>query len=248
MKKRIISFALTLAMLLSMATVAFATEWETPIDVVQVAVVGDNAYATLEDAFADQIEAGAEYVSLSGDLTVGDLVLPENGVLNLNGFALTADSFDSIAPGAKIIDTTGGEGLLIVKGEYEFAENNPQLPVKDETAGGFRFLAVTVKSVAVSGKKTNSPKYWFQVKFENFDKVDALIAAGSELELKVLVNQDGVEAVATANRDFLLKWVETYKANNGIYITAQIADTEGKAISAIPAIGANGVDITGKTL
>ena len=53
MKKRILSFALALAMVLSMATVAFATDWETPIDVVNVANVGDNTYATLEDAFAD---------------------------------------------------------------------------------------------------------------------------------------------------------------------------------------------------
>ena len=74
MKKRILSFALTLAMVLSMATVAFATDWETPIDVVNVANVGDNTYATLEDAFANA--NGAE-VSLSGDLKVADLVLPE---------------------------------------------------------------------------------------------------------------------------------------------------------------------------
>lgn len=248
MKKRIVSLALALAMLLSMTTVAFATDWETPIDVVRVAAVGDDYYATLEDAFAGQTEAGAEYVSLTADLTVKDLVLPVNGVLNLNGYTLTAETFDSTAAAAKIIDTTGGNGLLIVKGEYEFSPNNPQLPIKDETAGGFRFFAVTVRSVAVTGKDSTSPKYWFQVKFENFEKVDALINAGSNLDIKVLLTVDDTDAFAIADRAFLLKWAQKYKANNGIYITTKIVDTEGKAIVAIPAIGANGVDIKGKTL
>ena len=245
MKKHILSFALTLAMLLSMTTAVFATDWETPIDVVRVASVGDEYYASLDEAFA---AAGEKQVSLTADLTVKELVVPAGAVLNLNGYTLTADSFDSTAAGAKIIDTTGGEGLLIVKGECEFAPNNAQLPIEDKTAGGFRFFAVTVKSVAVTGKNSTSPKYWFQVKFENFEKVDALIAAGSDLDIKVLVTLDGTEAVAIAGRDFLTKWAETYKANNGIYITAQIVDTEGKAISAVPAIGANGVNIKGVTL
>ncbi len=244
MKKRILSFALTLAMLLSMTTVAFAANWETPIDVVQVASVGDDVYASLDEAFA---AAAGEQVALVADLTAGDVVVPAGAVLNLNGYKLTADTFDSTAAGAKIIDTTGGEGLLVVKGECEFAPNNAQLPIEDKTAGGFRFFAVTVKSVAVTGKNSTSPKYWFQVKFENFEKVDALIAAGSELDIKVLLDVDGTSAVATADRNFLTKWVETYKANNGIYITAQIADTEGKTVVATPAIGANGVDITGKS-
>ena len=240
MKKRILSFALTLAMLLSMTTAVFATDWETPIDVVRVASVGDDYYASLDEAFA---AAGTEQVALAADLTAKDVVVPENGVLNLNGYTLTADSFDSIAPGAQIIDTTG-EGLLVVKGECAFNENNPQLPVEDKTAGGYRFFAVTVKSVAVTG----TAKYWFQVKFEDFEKVDELIAAGAELDIKVLVNVDGTDAVAIANRDFLLKWAETYKANSSIYITAQIADAEGKTIVATPAIGANGVNVKGAAL
>ncbi len=251
MKKRIVSFALTLAMLLSMTTVAFAAEnkdWESEIDVVRVAMVGDDSYATLEDAFADQIEAGAEYVSLSGDLTVDDLELPENAVLNLNGYTLTADTFDSIAPGAQVIDTTGGEGVLVVKGECEFNERNTQLPVMDDEAGGYRFFVVTVRSVAVTGKG-GTPKYWFQVKFENFEKVHGLIHDGSEVNIKVNVSWDGGEAAAVAQDSFVMKWAEAYDANNGIYITATIADSENYAnISAIPGIGANGVAIDGQTL
>ena len=245
MKKRILSLALTLAMILSMTTVAFATNWETPIDVVQVASVGDDVYASLDEAFA---AAAGEQVSLTADLAVEELVVPANGNLNLNGYTLTAASFDATAPAAKIIDTTGGEGLLVVEGECEFAADNAQLPVEDNAAGGYRFFAVSVKSVAVSGKTSTSPKYWFQVKFENFEKVDTLIAAGSELDIKVLLNIDGVEAEAVADQAFLAKWAEAYKGNNGIYITAQIVDTEGKTVIANPAIGANGVNIAGQAL
>ena len=210
--------------------------------------VGDREFTSLEAAFAYQAECGGEYVSLREDMTVKDLVLPENAALDLNGHTLTADRFDAIAPGAQIVDTTGGEGLLTVKGECVFEESNPQLPIKDETAGGFRFFKVNVESVAVTGKTTASPKYWFRVQFENFEKVCGLIDAGSDFEIKMLISVDGVEAEAVADRDFLLKWAQAYKADNGIYITEKILDTEGKTVVAMPAIGANGVRITGDTL
>lgn len=249
MKKRLISFALILAMVLSMTTVTFAAEskdWESDIDVVQLVMVGDDAYASLDDAFDAQIETGAKCVSLSDDMTVEDLLLPEGACLNLNGYTLTANSFD-MAPAAKIIDTTGGDGLLVVKGDCKFAYNNPQLPVKDGDAG-FRFFEVEVKSVAVTGKNSTSPKYWFQVKFTNFEKVNELIKAGSEMDIKVNVTLDGVKAEATADNAFLRKWASTYENNESIYITAKIVDTEGKAISAIPGIAANGVEFGGKAM
>ena len=243
MKKRILSFALALVMLLSMSTVAFAAnEWESDIDVVSVANVGDNTYATLEDAFA---AANGAAVALSGDLKVSDLVLPAKAVLNLNGYTLTAESIDATAPGASIIDTTGGEGLLVVNGDCEFAENNAQLPLFDEDAAGYRFFNVTVKSVAVTG----GTKYWFQVKFENFDKVYALLNAGSDLDIKVNLTCDGEQAVAVAQDGFVMDWAERYNGNDSIYITAALVDAEGfESISAIPAIGANGVEAQGKTM
>ena len=247
MKKRIFSFALILVMLLSMTTVAFAAnEWESDIDVVSVANVGDNSYATLEDAFN---AANGAAVALSGDLKVSQLVLPEKAVLDLNGYTLTANSFDSIAPGASVIDTTGGEGLLVVNGDCEFAEDNAQLPLFDEEDAGYRFFNVTVKSVAVTGKKSDAPKYWFQVKFENFDKVYALLNAGSDLDIKVNLNCDGEQAVAVAQEGFVMDWAEAYNGNDGIYITAALVDAENfDSISAIPAIGANGVEAKGKTM
>ena len=238
MKKRILSFALTLAMLLTMSTAVFAADWETPIDVVQVAMVGDEYYASLDAAFA--AANGAE-VSLSADLTVADLVVPAGAVLNLNGYTLTAASFDSTASGAQI----GGEGALVVSGECAFNVNNPQLPIKD-AEGAYNFFAVTVKSVAITGKNSDAPKYWFQVIFENFEDVKALLTAESEVTIKVNLTVDGAPVVAEADGDFLMKWVEAYEANNNIYITAQLVEGEiGTEIVANPGIGANGVDVLG---
>lgn len=246
MKKRILSFALILAMLLTMSTAVFAADWETPIDVVQVAMVGDEYYASLDAAFA--AANGAE-VSLSADVTVDELVVPAEDVLNLNGYTLTANSVDVTAASAYIIDTTGGEGLLVVNGEYDFGENAPYLPIKDETAGGFRFFEVEVKSVAVSGKNSAGPKYWFQVNFANFAKVKTLLSASSEVTIKVNLSVDGTEAVANADGAFLMKWVEAYEANNDIYITAQLVGDEVQAgIVAKPGIGANGVDVLGDNM
>lgn len=246
MKKRITILALVLAMVLSMTTVAFATDnsFETPIDVVNLVMVNDKYFASLDDAFAYQLEVGAEYVSLNADLTVGDLVVPAGNVLNLNGYTLTAKTLDAAG---YIIDNTDGAGKVVVS-EPTFAHNNPYLPILEDGVG-YRFFKVEVKSVAVTGKNGASPKYWFKVVFENFDAVYELIQAGSDVDLKVFVNWDGGAAVAIAEDAFVAKWAETYKSNNGIYITTSLVDIEGKAnIASNPAVGANGVDMKGATL
>ncbi len=202
--------------------------------------VGDQSFATLEEAFAYQKASGAEYVSLTADLTVGDVIVPENAVLNLNGYTLRADTFDSIAPGAEVI----GNGALVVSGKCEFNENNSQLPIKD-AEGAFRFFAVTVKSVAFTG----GSKCWFQVRFDDFDAVYALIQAGAAVDIKVNLVVNGTEMEAIANNEFVAQWAKAYNTNDSIYITAQLESAEiGETIVANPGVGANGVDITGNAL
>lgn len=249
MKKRIFSMVLALAMLMSMSTMAFAAEdWETEIDVLQVATVGGQNYASLEDAFEAQIATGADCVSLSNDLSVKELVVPGGAVLDLNGYTLSAGSVDAIAPGAKIIDSTGGNGALKVSGQCQLNENNDQLPIKDAETGDIRLFNVSVKAVAITGKNSAAPKYWFQVNFENFDAVYSLISAGAAVDIKVLVNVDGVDAEAVASAEFVAQWAEAYKNNSGVYITAQLLDAEGKTVVATPAVGGYGVNIKGATM
>ena len=246
MKKRIVLMALAFAMLLSMNTVAFAAnsnEWESDMDIVNVASVGENNFATLDEAFEYQVKNNEEKVELSSDLSVAELNVPTGATLDLNGYDLTAESLDSIAPGAEIIDSTDGEALLVVNGECKFNENNPQLPIKD--GDGYRFFNVNVKSVAVTGKNSETPKYWFNVTIPNSTAVFELLDKGAEMGIQINLNLDGQEAVAVAAPEFVNQWVEAYKGNSGIYITAQLLEAEGKTIIATPAFAANGVAIKG---
>ena len=229
------------------AKVTVGSQGSQPEDNVAV-TVGDQSFTSLSEAFAYQVQSGAACVSLDEDATVSQMVLPEAAVLNLNGHTLTADCVDSIAPGAHIVDATDGDGLLIVNGEWQFGENNPQLPIKDQTAGGFRFFTVDVESVAVTAKTGTMPAYWFRVCFNSFEKVYGLISDGADVEIKMLISADSTQIEAVADRDFLLKWAENYKANNGIYITSKILNANGNELAVTPAIDAAGVRIAGDML
>lgn len=211
-----------------------------------VASVGDNTFASLQEAFDYQLAQGAESVSLSGDLEVESLTLPAGGVLNLNGYALTAASVDATV-GDIVDESENATGVLSVSGECEFDENNPQLPVYDSEKGGYRFFKVTVESVAVTGNA--NPKYWFRIKIENFDDVHGLIDAGSAVDIKLDITVDGVGAEATAQEGFVESWADAYGSNDAVYITVSAVSEEAyESISVIPALAANGVAIQGEEL
>ena len=209
-----------------------------------VARVGDTNFENLEGAIAYQVTTGGEKVLLLKELQVTDLVLSGGAVLDLNGYALTADSvltyasahiIDSSADNTGVLKITDAEGNML-------SEHNSQLPLYDEKAGGYRFFGVEVKTVAVTGKE--NPKYWFTVEFANFDPVYELICAGAAMDIKALLNVNGEEGEAVANREFVKKWADAYKEKGSVYITVSALNTEAAdAFSLIPAISANGVTI-----
>ena len=215
-----------------------------------VAVVGeDNYFLTLKDAFDYQAESGAECVSLNKDSKVSDLVIPAGAVLDLNGKKLTVDSVLSYASSGIIDSSENASGVLVILDAdgNMLSENNAQLPIFDAAAGGYRFFAVEVKSVAVTGKE--NPKYWFTVEFANFDAVYELISAGSAVDFKVLLTVNGEEAQAVANPEFVKQWAEAYKEKGGIYITVTALNTAGvENFSLTPAISANSVTAKGETM
>ena len=46
-----------------------------------------------------------------------------------------------------------------------------------------------------------------------------------------------------------MQWAERYNGNDSIYITAALVDADSyESISAAPAVGANGVNVAGKTM
>ena len=219
-----------------------------------VAVVGDQYFLSLDQAFAYQAENGEKYVSLNKDLQVGDLHLETNQVLDLNGHTLTVDSIKSYASSGIIDNSEKDTGVLkILDPEGNMlSEDNSQLPVYDETAEGLRFFVISVKSVAITGKDSGNTKYWFKVSCENFEELYKLIQANNELmNITVRMTWDnGGSAEASADPIFLTKWAEKYAASgDNFYITVTAVNTEGfDNFSLIPCIEANNVARKGEEM
>lgn len=216
------------------------------------AKVGEEYFLSLDDAFAYQVENGAEAVLLNKNSEVGDVILPANAVLDLNGYTLTADSVLSYQSSAIIDNSEKDTGVLKITDPNGnmLSEDNSQLPIYDATAQGLRFFEISVKSVAITGKDGGNAKYWFQVSCENFDEIHKLIQAGSELNITVRMKWNGGEASATADTAFLLKWAEKYAASgDSFYITVTAVNTEGfENFSLIPCMEANNVSRKGKEM
>lgn len=211
-----------------------------------VAKVGEEYFLSLNDAFAYQVENGAEAVLLNKNSEVGDVILPANAVLDLNGYTLTADSVLSYSSSA-IIDSSEKDTGVLVTNDTDgnmISEDNAQLPIYDAVAGGYRFFEVSVASVAITGK--TDPKYWFQVNIENFDELYKLIQAGSELNITAKMTWNGGQAQAVAGADFLQKWADAYTNNENIYITVTTVNAENFVdFSLMPCVVANGISICG---
>ncbi len=109
-------------------------------DVEPSAMVGDTAYATAQEA----LEAAKEgdTVKLLTDAEFDSLILAKGVTVDLNGYDLYAEylvAFD----GNGFVDSVDGVGLLKCK-NVRLAANNPDMPVWDDLADGYRLF--TMKS------------------------------------------------------------------------------------------------------
>jgi hypothetical protein len=150
-----------------------------------------KAYNAVTGEIYDDLQAAlsaaakGETVALLADVVAGDLIIGSGKTLDLNGFALTADSFSASFNGAAIIDSTNGTGLLKVAPEsLSLNKNNPQLPLwYDE---GIRFVDVAfgqLLSFRDKNKQENAniAFYRFAFKAEAADTIlDDYLAAGGE--------------------------------------------------------------------
>ena len=100
------------------------------------AVVNGRVYETLAEAVS-KANAGS-VITLLSDVTEEEFALVNGVTLDLNGFTLTATAFSGI--NGHIVDTTGGDGLL-VSDSISLADNNAHLPVS--AAEGLRFSSIT---------------------------------------------------------------------------------------------------------
>lgn len=213
-----------------------------------VAMVGEEYFLSLDEAFAYQVENSAEAVLLNKNVELGDLILPSGAVLDLNGKILTVDSVLTYASSGIMDSSEKDTGVLVINDAdgNMISSDNTQLPIYDAAAGGLRFFEISVQSVAVTGNKSNNPKYWFKVNCINFAEIYKLIQAGSELNITAKMTWNGGEADAVASIEFLNKWAEEYSNNEKIYITVSTVNTENlENFSLIPALAANGVAISG---
>ncbi len=219
----------------------------TPVIETAAAGVGGAAYNT----FAEAVEA-AEYgdtIHLLDFAIADEVVVPAGVTLNLNGQMLVADSVSAIAPGAMVIDSTDGAGMLMVD-EVDFNENNPQLPLYDKANGHYYLFNVEIVPVTVTGK-SGTPKYWFQVKFSNKGACD-MIDAYTDLRIQADLTWDDMgDAVAVASADaaFSAAWASKYAANDSIYITVTAVDAgEITDFALAPQVAAYGVVISGDAM
>lgn len=218
----------------------------TPVVEKKAASVGGEFYASFEEA-ADAANEG-DTISLINNLVTDNVVVPYGVTLNLMGYSVYADSIDATASGAKIVDPSDGNAVLVAD-EISFNENNPQLPLMDKTTGAYHLYNVEVKSVTITGKNSASPKFWFQIDFSNKAALD-LIGSSTELRIQAGLSGDGLEDVAPATADaaFSANWADKYAANDSIYITVSVVNADVANFALAPQVAANGVAIAGSAM
>ena len=212
---------------------------------------GIGNYMDMADAL-EAAESGST-VTLLSNTAIQDLRLPMGAHLDLNGCVLTVETVltygnslitDGSLKNTGVLKVTDPEGNMI-------SPNNGCLPVYDSAAGGYRFFAVEVTPCAVTGKRSDAPKYWFRVKAESFEEFYPLIRSGAEVLVQVKMTWDGQDKAvyATADVAFTKVWADRYQANEDIYITVCVTDTQGREnFRLTPGITSGGVEVFGEEM
>jgi len=164
-----------------------------------VAMIGDVKYETVEAALA-AAQSGETIVMTADSDESATILLLMNGVtLDLNGKTLKANYLITTTGGSKVIDSTDGEGLLVIaKGNLTVVNQNC-LPIWIEAEGGYRFAVVALKMQgSVNDDGSYKMLYYFtgaldgelKEQFENTE------ANGMKLVLRVSYKStDGSDAI-----------------------------------------------------
>ncbi len=201
--------------------------------------------ADLEEASAP----GQTITMLKDASEDADVVVGPDVVLDLNGHTLTADSILSYSS-SSIVDTSeDASGLLKINDTdgNMISKDNTRLPVYDSENGGYRFFAINVEPCAVTGGN----KYWFKIKVEKFAPFYDLINADADVQIKVKMIWDGqtVDTEAKADLSFTKAWADRYNANEDIYITVSVTESDSvENFKLIPIITSAGVEILGEEM
>ena len=211
--KRILSFALVLVMVLScMPIQALATE-NTETAYVAINQTTGKGYDSLLVAMSECRKG--ETVALQKDASEMQVLVPADGILDLNGCTLEAEYMSCF--GDLIDSSDDNSGLLKVnEDKFLIRGDNKQLPIKDGT--GFRFVEIT----KINTKMLTPTKFVFQPLFEAA-ALD-LIAKGGDvtgLTVQVLVGWKQNDGYRTQkfvyNDDLLTQFLGSYNAATGKY-------------------------------
>ncbi len=213
--------------------------------------VGNQVFNTLEEAVAS---AGQDdVIKLLVNHEADDLVLDGNTVLDLNGYRLVCDSFDSAALGfGNIIDTSGGDGLLMADA-MTIKQDNAQLPLWDGQESGYRFFAYTFALDYEPEQVANgTQQFWYKMDFES-QKAYRLIETGyAKLEIGVDIAWNGEHLVRAmfgrgeplSTYTFGLRWAESMQSNPDTWLYAKVSGLNNfgldGTLSVTPLVLANG--------
>ncbi len=192
--------------------------------------VNDQVFKTLEEAIASAGQG--DVIKLLTNHEADDLVLDGNTVLDLNGYRLVCDSFDSAALGyGNVIDSTDGDGVLMAD-TLILKQNNTYLPLWDGTDNGYRFFAYTFAlDYEPEEIGTGIQRFWYKMDFES-QKAYELIGAGhTNLEIGVDITWNGEHLVRAlfgrgnplSANTFSAQWAEAMQSAPDTWLYANVS-------------------------
>ena len=223
--KRLLSIFLMIVLLANCSVLAFAAESAS-------VAVNTATQQTYDDVAQALLSASSgDTVALTSDAVATIVCVPNNVVLDLNGYALEASYMSCF--GDIVDNSNAGTGLLNVpKESFLIQKNNASLPVK--TPEGYRFLDVTKFNTAYL-KETS--KFAFQPFIEASGHAlltSDLAATGVTITLRVSwAQENGVHSQNFVYyNNYVTKYLNSYNKTGdteryGQMFTLTLANTDG---------------------
>ncbi len=197
-----------------------------------VASIDGVGYATLEEALKN-VEAG-KTVKLEADATLPSTGYDKAITYDLNGHTLSGGAFNLFS--AKVMDSSNGEGLLVVPQDKLslYSNNDGYMPVWDNTNSGYRFAKVTIEDRNVDN--TGDVLVFSMRPSFGSDTIGQLVAAGYEtgmVRVGVRITWTDPETNTTKTQDLALNdtWLSTMYGTPSTPKGVKFTISGGKAIT-----------------
>lgn len=213
----------------------------------------DNLKVTIpesEDEGIDGVVDTEVGLMLEQDVTIDEMTIEPETVLDLNGYTLTVNN---LVVYGSIIDTSeNNAGKLIA--ENVIFNNMGYMPVYDSANGWYKFYEYTLENLGVRGNADGSVTYGFAINFVNAEAYGLLATSGSG----VTVNMNLAWGENSQLFAFNAALVQQYAALQAKYpalraammLTVSGLDTleAGQTVSVTPVVEAAGVADSGEAM